>query len=35
MLAEGLSPERFAPKEAREVDNYKNICLNCPNHIYD
>lgn len=35
MVAEGNSPERFAPKEALEVENYKEICLNCINHIFD
>lgn len=35
MVAEDSSPERFAPKEVRCVEDYKNICLNCPNHRYD
>ena len=35
MVAEGNSPERFAPKEALEVENYKEICLDCKNHIFD
>jgi len=35
MVAEDNSPERFAPEEARQVENFKEICLKCPNHIYD
>jgi len=35
MAAEDNSPERFVPERVREIENYKEICLNCPNHIKD
>ncbi len=35
MVSEGLSPDRFAPKEVLEINDYKNVCLNCKNHRYD
>ena len=31
-FSEGIQPERFAPKELREVPNFKEICNDCPNH---
>lgn len=31
MVAEGMAPERTAPKEAR-VPGFKEICLNCKEH---
>lgn len=33
MVAEGDCPERFAPKEAMQDDNWREICNNCPNHL--
>lgn len=32
MVAEHAAPERTAPKEAREIEGYREICLNCENH---
>ena len=31
MVAEGMAPERTAPKEAR-IPGFKEICLNCREH---
>ena len=30
--AEGMQPERFAPKEIREIDSWKEKCMECPKH---
>lgn len=35
MVAEGMAPERSAPKEAAENPDYKKICLNCKYHVFD
>lgn len=35
MVAEGLSPKSEAPDEVLAIKNFKEICLACPNHIYD
>ncbi|WP_317856292.1 hypothetical protein [Chakrabartyella piscis] len=32
MVAERIAPERTAPKEAILVENFREICLECPNH---
>lgn len=29
------APQYTAPKEASEHENFKEICLKCPNHIKD
>ncbi|WP_417420768.1 hypothetical protein [Hominenteromicrobium sp.] len=34
-VVDGGTPERFAPKKARETPNYKQICKNCPYHRDD
>ena len=33
MVAEGGCPETFAPKEAMQKENWRDICNNCPNHL--
>lgn len=35
MVAEGMAPEHTAPEDATKKTNYKEICLNCPNHRED
>lgn len=35
MVAEGLSPKSEAPDEVLVIRNFKEICLACPNHLYD
>ena len=34
-VVEGGTPERFAPKKAREKTNYKQICKHCTYHRND
>ena len=34
-VVDGGTPERFAPKKARETPNYKQICKSCPYHRDD
>ncbi len=29
------APERFVPKDIREIPKYKEICLKCKNHRFD
>lgn len=33
MVAENNAPESTVSKEVSEIKNYRNICLECPNHI--
>lgn len=33
MVAEGDCPERFAPEEAMQRENWQDICNKCPNHL--
>lgn len=35
LVAERFSPEVEVPEEVRKIPNYKEICLNCPNHRDD
>lgn len=35
LVAEDLHPERFAPKEIRDMPNWKETCQNCPNNPYN
>ena len=35
MVAEHMAPERTAPKKATRTENFRQICLDCPNHRYD
>lgn len=35
MVVEGAAPIRTAPKDATDVENFKQICLKCPNHRDD
>ena len=30
--AEGMQPERFAPKVIREIDNWREKCMECDKH---
>ena len=34
-VAEGFHPERFAPKEIRDVPNWKDVCRECKNNPYN
>lgn len=35
MVAEHMAPERTAPDEAIQKENFREICLSCPNHHND
>lgn len=35
MVVEGGAPLWTAPQEAVEADNFREICLSCPNHRDD
>ena len=32
MISEGMCPERFAPEEMFEIEDFKQICFQCKNH---
>lgn len=34
-VVEGVAPEWTAPEKATQVNGYKRICLQCPNHRDD
>lgn len=34
-VVDGGHPERFAPKEIRNVPNWKETCQKCPNNGYN
>ncbi len=35
MVVEKLAPKRTAPQQVFEKENWREICLNCPNHRED
>lgn len=35
MVAEHLAPLTTIPPEIRDIKDFKEICLNCPNHRSD
>ena len=35
MVVDDGAPAYTAPAEASEVENFKEVCKNCPNHRFD